>query len=88
MPGMKRDCGGAAAVLGAFRAAVKAVSVCGYNCSVTLLLFLMLCNFIMLSLFLSQYCLYDPFNNVLKFAAIIAASLMNDTIFMGHSKGQ
>lgn len=26
MPGMKRDCGGAAAVLGAFRAAVKQVS--------------------------------------------------------------
>ena len=28
MPGMKRDCGGAAAILGAFRAAVKAV--CNY----------------------------------------------------------
>lgn len=27
MPGMKRDCGGAAAILGAFRAAVKAVSI-------------------------------------------------------------
>ena len=27
MPGMKRDCGGAAAVLGAFRAAIKQVSV-------------------------------------------------------------
>lgn len=26
MPGMKRDCGGAAAVLGAFRAAIKQVS--------------------------------------------------------------
>lgn len=26
MPGMKRDCGGAAAILGAFRAAVKQVS--------------------------------------------------------------
>ena len=25
MPGMKRDCGGAAGILGAFRAAVKAV---------------------------------------------------------------
>ena len=28
MPGMKRDCGGAAAILGAFSAAVKQVSVC------------------------------------------------------------
>ena len=27
MPGMKRDCGGAAAVLGAFYAAVKQVSL-------------------------------------------------------------
>ena len=27
MPGMKRDCGGAAGVLGAFRSAVKLVSV-------------------------------------------------------------
>lgn len=27
MPGMKRDCGGAAAILGAFRAAVKQVIV-------------------------------------------------------------
>lgn len=27
MPGMKRDCGGAAAVLGAFRAAIKQVSM-------------------------------------------------------------
>lgn len=26
MPGMKRDCGGAAAILGAFRAAIKQVS--------------------------------------------------------------
>ena len=26
MPGMKRDCGGAAAILGAFQSAVKAVS--------------------------------------------------------------
>ena len=27
MPGMKRDCGGAAGILGAFRAAVKAVGI-------------------------------------------------------------
>ena len=51
MPGMKRDCGGAAAVLGAFRAAVKAVGVFGYDFSVTLLSLL---HFVMLSLFVSQ----------------------------------